>query len=82
MVCNISDIIPSYLSKYSSLDSSEILVRSTFNEDLSVFSFFIPLISFIITYWLYYHIVKVLWGFTILYIIYYITKDRTLFHLG
>ena len=82
-MCNMSDIIPSYLSKYSSLDSSEILARSTHNKDSPIFPFYAPLLTlFINVYRFSYHIVKVLGSFTILYIIHYITQDRPLFHLG
>ena len=80
MVSNISDVIPSYLSKYSSLNSFEMFARSTIIEDSSIFSFFVFLINSIIdVYGLNCHIVKILRSFTVLYIIYYITKDRPLF---
>ena len=71
MVSTISDLTPSYLSKYSSFDLSKVSTKLTSNKDSFIFLPFVPLTTLLD----FTHRMKVLGLFTVLHIIYNITED-------
>ena len=82
VVSTISDWTPSYLSIYSSFDLSKPSTKLTSNKDSFIFLLFVFFATLLSFCWLYYHRVKILGIFAILYMIYDVTKDWPLLYLS